>query len=147
MEKEARRRSARGGKGLALKAPLGEMTMATTETLSPNVAKIRLTERAAQKIRTLLEKDGVSPEKGGLRVGVQGGGCSGLSYAMRLDTQARDRDKIFEEHGARIFVDPKSLLYLNGTTLEYEETLMRQGFVFQNPNATRNCGCGSSFTA
>ena len=71
----------------------------------------------------------------------------GLSYAMRLDTQARDRDKIFEEHGARLFVDPKSFLYLNGTTLEYEETLMRQGFVFQNPNAARNCGCGSSFTA
>ena len=93
------------------------------------------------------EKEGVSPEHGGLRVGVQGGGCSGLSYAMRLDTQARDRDKIFEEHGARIFVDPKSFLYLNGTTLEYEETLMRQGFVFQNPNAARNCGCGSSFTA
>ena len=108
---------------------------------------IHLTERAAKQIRKLLEKEGVSPEVGGLRVGVQGGGCSGLSYAMRLDTQPRDRDKIFEEFGARIFVDPKSFLYLNGTTLEYEETLMRQGFVFQNPNAARNCGCGSSFTA
>jgi iron-sulfur cluster assembly protein len=113
----------------------------------PKVAAIHLTERAARKIRTLLEKEGVSPEVGGLRVGVQGGGCSGLSYAMRLDTQPRDRDKIFEEHGARVFVDPKSFLYLNGTTLEYEETLMRQGFAFQNPNAARNCGCGSSFTA
>ena len=108
---------------------------------------IHLTEKAAKKIIALLAKDGVSPESGGLRVGVQGGGCSGLSYAMRLDTQARDRDKIFEAFGARLFVDPKSLLYLNGTTLEYEETLMRQGFVFQNPNAARNCGCGSSFTA
>jgi len=108
---------------------------------------IHLTERAAKQIRKLLEKEGVSPEVGGLRVGVQGGGCSGLSYAMRLDTQPRDRDKIFEEFGARIFVDPKSFLYLNGTTLEYEETLIRQGFVFQNPNAARNCGCGSSFTA
>src|ERR1700739_4204163 len=117
------------------------------ETLSPNTAKIHLTERAALKIRALLEKDGVSPEQGGLRLGVQGGGCSGLSYAMRLDTQPRERDKIFVEFGARIFVDPKSLLYLNGTTLEYEETLIRQGFVFQNPNATRSCGCGSSFTA
>ena len=122
-------------------------TYTKTEVGIPNVAAIHLTERAAQKIRTLLEKEGVSPEVGGLRVGVQGGGCSGLSYAMRLDTQPRDRDKIFEEHGARIFVDPKSFLYLNGTTLEYEETLMRQGFVFQNPNAARNCGCGSSFTA
>jgi iron-sulfur cluster assembly protein len=114
---------------------------------APKAPKIHLTERAARKIRALLEKDGVSPEVGGLRVGVQGGGCSGLSYAMRLDTQARDRDKVFEEFGAKLFVDPKSFLYLNGTTLEYEETLMRQGFVFQNPNAARSCGCGSSFTA
>jgi iron-sulfur cluster assembly protein len=118
-----------------------------TEVANPTIAKISLSERAAKKIRELLAKEGVSPEVGGLRVGVQGGGCSGLSYAMRLDTQARDRDKIFEEFGARLFVDPKSFLYLNGTTLEYEETLMRQGFVFQNPNAARNCGCGSSFTA
>jgi len=125
---------------------LKHLNMAT-EVASPNIAKMHLTERAAQKIRALLEKEGVSPEVGGLRVGVQGGGCSGLSYAMRLDTQARDRDKIFEEFGARLFVDPKSFLYLNGTTLEYEEMLMRQGFVFQNPNAALNCGCGSSFTA
>ncbi len=124
-----------------------EQLIMAAEVASPNIAKIHLTERAAQQIRVLLEKEGVSPDVGGLRVGVQGGGCSGLSYAMRLDTQPRDRDKIFEEHGARIFVDPKSFLYLNGTTLEYEETLMRQGFVFQNPNAARNCGCGSSFTA
>src|SRR5713101_4900221 len=110
--------------------PLEPLNMAT-EVATPNIAKIHLTERAARKIRTLLEKEGVSPEVGGLRVGVQGGGCSGLSYAMRLDTQARDRDKIFEEFGARLFVDPKSFLYLNGTTLEYEESLMRQGFVFQ----------------
>jgi iron-sulfur cluster assembly protein len=114
---------------------------------APAGVGIHLTEAAAQKIRQLLEKEGVSLEEGGLRVGVQGGGCSGLSYAMRLETQARDRDKVIEEHGARLFVDPKSFLYLNGTTLEYENTLMRQGFVFQNPNATRNCGCGSSFTA
>jgi iron-sulfur cluster assembly protein len=119
-------------------------TTQATERVGPVV---HLTERAATKILALLAREGVPAESGGLRVGVQGGGCSGLSYAMRLDTQARDRDKIFEEFGARIFVDPKSLLYLNGTTLEYEETLMRQGFVFQNPNATRSCGCGSSFTA
>ena len=118
-----------------------------TETLSTNLAKIHLTERAALKIRALLEKDGVSPKQGGLRVGVQGGGCSGLSYAMRLDTQARDRDKIFEEHGARIFVDPKSFIYLHGMILDYEETLMRQGFNFINPHSTKSCGCGSSFSA
>lgn len=122
-------------------------TETTIETVTRVGPVVHLTEKAAKKIIALLAKDGVSPEVGGLRVGVQGGGCSGLSYAMRLDTQARDRDKVFEEFGARLFVDPKSLLYLNGTTLEYEETLMRQGFVFQNPNAARNCGCGSSFTA
>ena len=125
--------------------------MSTTETpAQPQAAPakgIAVTEKAIARIKAAMIKEGVSPEQGGLRVGVQGGGCSGLSYAMRLDTKARDRDKIFEEYGARLFVDPKSLLYLNGTTLEYEETLMRQGFVFQNPNAARNCGCGSSFTA
>jgi len=108
---------------------------------------IRLTEKAASKIRHLLSKEGVPADSGGLRIGVQGGGCSGLSYAMRLETQVRDRDKVFEEHGARLFVDPKSFLYLNDTTLDYEESLIRQGFVFQNPNAARSCGCGSSFTA
>ena len=108
---------------------------------------IHVTEKAAQKIQELLVKEGVPGGSGGLRVGVQGGGCSGLSYAMRLDTQARDRDKVIEENGARVFVDPKSYLYLRDTTLDYEETLMRQGFVFQNPQAARSCGCGSSFTA
>lgn len=108
---------------------------------------IHLTEKAAEKIRELLAREGVPTEAGGLRVGVQGGGCSGLTYAMRLETKSRDRDKVIEEHGARLFVDPKSYLYLHDTTLDYEETLMRQGFVFQNPQAARSCGCGSSFTA
>jgi iron-sulfur cluster assembly protein len=121
--------------------------MMNSEIANPATPAVHVSERAAKKILALLAKEGVSPRQGGLRVGIQGGGCSGLSYAMRLDTQARDRDKVFEEFGARIFVDPKSFLYLNGTTLDYEETLMRQGFVFINPNAARSCGCGSSFTA
>jgi iron-sulfur cluster assembly protein len=107
---------------------------------------IQVTEKAAEKIRELLSKEGVPPETGGLRVGVQGGGCAGLTYAMRLENQARDRDQVIEEYGARIFVDPKSLAYLDQTTLDYQETLMRRGFVFQNPQASRSCGCGSSFT-
>jgi len=114
---------------------------------TPAAPAIHVTERAAQKIRQLLSKEGVPESTGGLRVGVQGGGCSGLTYAMRLDTQARDRDKVFEEHGARVFVDPKSFLFLANTTLDYQETLIRQGFVFENPQSTRSCGCGSSFTA
>ena len=108
---------------------------------------LQLTEKAAAKIRELLAKEGVSPENGGLRIGVQGGGCSGLSYAMRLETQARDRDKVFEAFGARVFVDPKSFLFLNDVTLDYREEVMRRGFVFENPQASRSCGCGSSFTA
>lgn len=108
---------------------------------------IRVTEKAAAKIKALLVKEGVPEATGGLRVGVQGGGCSGLSYAMRLDTQPRDKDKVFEENGARVFVDAKSLLFLNNTTLDYTEELIRQGFVFVNPQAARSCGCGSSFTA
>jgi iron-sulfur cluster assembly protein len=106
---------------------------------------IHVTERAAEKIRELLAKEGVSAS-GGLRLGVQGGGCSGLTYALRLDAQARDRDNVFEQNGARVFVDPKSYVYLDEVTLDYEETLMRQGFVFQNPRATHSCGCGTSFT-
>jgi iron-sulfur cluster assembly protein len=106
---------------------------------------IHVTEKAAKKIRELLSKQGVSA-RGGLRLGVQGGGCSGLTYAMRLDIEARDRDKVIEENGARVFVDPKSYIYLEEVTLDYEETLMRQGFIFQNPRATHSCGCGTSFT-
>jgi iron-sulfur cluster assembly protein len=120
--------------------------MATTPTTGTKSEPVRLTEPAARKIRALLEKEGFSLDVGGLRLGVQGGGCSGLSYAMRLEAQPRDRDQIFEAFGARIFVDPKSFAYLSGTTLDFEDTLMRQGFIFQNPNATRSCGCGSSFT-
>lgn len=107
---------------------------------------IQVTEKAAEKIRELLGKEGVSLETGGLRIGVQGGGCSGLSYAMRLETQARERDNIVEAFGARVFVDPKSFLYLKDVTLDYREELMRKGFVFENPQASRTCGCGTSFS-
>jgi len=107
---------------------------------------IRVTEKAAIKIRELVAKEGLPANSGGLRLGVQGGGCSGLTYAMRLETAARTRDKVIEENGARVFIDPKSYTYLEDTTLDYEETLMRRGFVFQNPRAARTCGCGTSFS-
>jgi len=107
---------------------------------------IHVTEKALQRIRTAMAKEGVDPQQGGLRLGVQGGGCSGLSYNIRFDSQPRARDKVYEFEGVRIFVDPKSFLYLSGMTLDYEETLMRQGFVFHNPHAQKSCGCGSSFS-
>jgi len=118
-----------------------------TEVANPTIAKISLSERAAKKIRELLEKEGVSPEQGGLRLGVQGGGCSGLSYNVRFDTQPRERDRIFQFGDVRVFVDPKSFIYLHGMILDYQETLMQQGFVFVNPQATKSCGCRTSFSA
>jgi iron-sulfur cluster assembly protein len=108
---------------------------------------LQLTERAVKRVRIAMAKEGVSPEEGGLRLGVMGGGCSGLSYSIKFDTQPRERDRIYEFDGVRVFVDPKSFLYLHGMTLDYEETLMRQGFNFINPNSSRSCGCGSSFSS
>jgi iron-sulfur cluster assembly protein len=108
---------------------------------------IQVSERAVKRIRIAMAKEGISPEEGGLRLGVMGGGCSGLSYSIKFDSRPRERDRIYEFDGVRIFVDPKSFLYLNGMTLDYEETLMRQGFNFINPNSSRSCGCGSSFSS
>jgi iron-sulfur cluster assembly protein len=108
---------------------------------------LQLTERAIKRIRVAMVKEGVSPEEGGLRIGVMGGGCSGLSYSIKFDTRPRERDRVYEFDDVRVFVDPKSFLYLHGMKLDYEETLMRQGFNFINPNSTRSCGCGSSFSS
>jgi iron-sulfur cluster assembly protein len=108
---------------------------------------IQVTDRAVKRIKIAIAKEGISPEEGGLRLGVMGGGCSGLSYSIKFDTRPRERDRIYEFDGVRIFVDPKSFIYLHGMTLDYEETLMRQGFNFINPNSTRSCGCGSSFSS
>ena len=108
---------------------------------------LQITEKAIKRIRIAMAKEGISPTEGGLRLGVMGGGCSGLSYSIKFDSKPRERDRIFEFDGVRVFVDPKSFLYLHGMTLDYEETLMRQGFNFINPNSSRSCGCGSSFSA
>ena len=106
---------------------------------------IEITDVAAKKIQSLMSKQGIT--EGGLRVGVKGGGCSGLSYTFAWEKQARLGDEVFEGHGAKIFVDKKSLLFLNGTTLDYDMALLGKGFVFNNPNAKQSCGCGSSFGA
>jgi iron-sulfur cluster assembly protein len=107
---------------------------------------VHVTPNAVKRIRVILAKEGIAPEEGGLRLGVKGGGCSGLSYAIAFDSHPRERDRIFTFEGVRVFVDPKSFVYLSGMTLDYEETLMRQGFNFINPNSTRSCGCGTSFS-
>jgi iron-sulfur cluster assembly protein len=105
-------------------------------------AGITLTDAAVGKIRSLVP-EGESNGKG-LRVKVVGGGCSGLSYKMDLD-EKRDGDRVFEREGARIIVDRKSYLYLNGTELDYSDDLMHAGFNLRNPNVKRTCGCGASF--
>jgi iron-sulfur cluster assembly protein len=115
--------------------------------VGPTAGGVQVTERAVKKIRSAMAKEGISAEEGGLRLGVMGGGCSGLSYSIKFDSHPRERDRIYEFDGVRVFVDPKSFIYLHGMTLDYEETLMRQGFNFINPNSTRSCGCGSSFTS
>ncbi|MBI2682516.1 MAG: iron-sulfur cluster assembly accessory protein [Acidobacteriales bacterium] len=115
--------------------------------LAPGAKAVQVTERALQKVRAAMVKEGVSPEQGGLRLGVQGGGCSGLTYNIRFDTKARERDRVYEFDGVRLFVDPKSFIYLSGMVLDYEQSLMKQGFNFINPNSSKSCGCGSSFSA
>jgi len=121
----------------------------TTQSAPPAapVKGIQITDKAIAKVRAAMEKEGISPEQGGLRLGVQGGGCSGLSYSVRFDTQPRERDRVFTFGDVRVFVDPKSFIYLHGMVLDYQETLMQQGFVFVNPNSTKSCGCGTSFSA
>lgn len=108
---------------------------------------VTLTDAAVARICALME-EGKVPAEGGLRLAVQGGGCSGLSYAVRFDTRQTGKDKVFTyEGGVRVFVDPKSLIYLAGMIVDYKNELMQQGFVFENPNAQKSCGCGSSFSA
>lgn len=106
-----------------------------------------VTETAAREINTIIEQQELDREKVALRVGVKGGGCSGFSYVLDLTETTKDTDEVFVQHGIRVICDPKSLLYLNGTTVDFKDELMGRGFVFQNPNATASCGCGSSFSA
>jgi iron-sulfur cluster assembly protein len=105
-------------------------------------AAVNVTERAAAKINEMISAQ--NREGHGLRVKVVGGGCSGLQYKVDFDLP-KPTDKIFERDGAKVLVDMKSLLYLTGTELDYKEELMQSGFVFQNPNVKKACGCGASF--
>lgn len=107
---------------------------------------IHLTETAAREIKTIIQQQELDAAKVRLRVGVKGGGCSGFSYLLDLTESQKDTDEAFEQHGITIICDPKSLLYLSGTTIDFKDEIMARGFVFQNPNATSSCGCGSSFS-
>ena len=122
--------------------------MADTTTLNrPKVEeKIIITPKAAEEIKSIKAKNNV-PDSYGLRVGVKGGGCSGFSYVLAFDAEPRQGDKTFNLEGITVFIDPKSLFYLSGTELDFQEGLNGKGFVFNNPQATKTCGCGNSFAA
>lgn len=125
------------------------MATATTATPTgtPNTTGIVLTETAAREIKSIITQQELDPAKVRLRVGVKGGGCSGFSYLLDLTETEKETDEVFEQHGVKVVCDPKSLLYLNGTTVDFRDEIMGRGFVFSNPNATSSCGCGSSFSA
>ena len=104
-----------------------------------------ITDKAAEKIRTLLQADDKKPTDFGLRVGVTGGGCAGFQYMMDWDTE-RSGDKVFANGDVKVFIDPKSLNFVEGATLDYIESLQGAGFTVKNPKSTGSCGCGSSFS-
>ena len=107
---------------------------------------IKVSPNAQEKVSQLMREEGFNPSQDFVRVGVKSGGCSGLSYDLSFDDTKSDQDRLFEDNQVKILVDKKSLLYLLGTTLEYSGGLNGKGFVFNNPNADRTCGCGESFS-
>ena len=107
---------------------------------------IKVSNIAKDRVSTLMKDDGFNPINDFVRVGVKSGGCSGLSYELKFDSNQLNEDRLFEDNGVKILVDKKSLLYLVGTTLDYSGGLNGKGFVFNNPNANRTCGCGESFS-
>lgn len=114
---------------------------------------ITLTELAAKEVKNIIKqqadtvgKEGTEPKKMYLRIGVKGGGCSGFNYSLDLTDSITDSDESSEQHGIDVICDSKSLLYLEGTTVDFRDEVMGRGFVFNNPNATSTCGCGSSFS-
>jgi iron-sulfur cluster assembly protein len=107
---------------------------------------IKVSDIAKKKVIEMMTDDGYDANNDFVRVGVKSGGCSGLSYDLKFDKDKSEEDKVFEDNGVQIIVDKKSFLYLVGTTLEYSGGLNGTGFVFQNPNANRTCGCGESFS-
>ena len=115
---------------------------------------VELTEQAAKEVKTIIDQQTASAESNGtdvkplyLRVGVKGGGCSGFSYTLDVTETKNDSDEMWDQHGVNVICDPRSYIYLKGTTVDFRDEMMGRGFVFSNPNATSSCGCGSSFSA
>ncbi len=110
-----------------------------------DVPEIEVTEAAAEKALDLMDEEGLALDVGGLRLFVQQGGCAGLSYGMRFDEAPEDDDTVYEHHGLRVFVDPASMNYVEGSVLDFESGLQGAGFTVDNPNVVSECGCGESF--
>jgi iron-sulfur cluster assembly protein len=111
-----------------------------------HIAMIKVSDTASKKIVDMMSEDGFDAARDYVRVGVKSGGCSGLSYELKFDKEIGENDKVFEDNNVKIAVEKKSFLYLAGTILEYSGGLNGKGFVFNNPNASRTCGCGESFS-
>lgn len=125
-------------------AIMADLSIPTGITGSDEHDNITITGKALAEIRKIKEQNSI-PADYGLRVGVKGGGCSGMSYTLGFDAQSKDLDRVLDAGDVRVFVDAKSMFYLMGVTLDFSDGLMGRGFTFNNPNATKTCGCGSSF--
>ncbi len=112
----------------------------------PDLAVV-VTPVASAEVRRFMEVEAVEPAKGGLRVSVQPGGCSGFKYGLLIEDQAADDDLVIDQEGFRVFIDPFSAQYIHGVVIDYVSSMQGSGFTFKNPNATGGCGCGSSFSA
>ena len=120
--------------------------MSTDAAVGTADSLIEVTEEAASRAIGLLEdEEGIDPEEAGLRLFVQQGGCAGLSYGMRFDDEPEEDDTIYEHHDLRVFVDPASMNYVEGSVLDFESGLQGAGFTVENPNVVSECGCGESF--
>jgi iron-sulfur cluster assembly protein len=107
---------------------------------------IKVSDHAKEKAIQLMTEDGFDPTQDFIRVGVKSGGCSGLEYMLKFDNKKEESDQVFEDNGIKVIIEKKSILYLAGTILEYYGGLNGKGFIFNNPNASRTCGCGESFS-
>lgn len=131
------------GRGASLR-PFSEAAMSTMQ--QPDVALV-ITPDAAVEVKKFMEAEGVTAEQGGLRVAVMPGGCSGFKYSLVIEDKSAEDDLLLEHDGFKVFVDPFSSQYLQGTIIDYVTSMQGSGFTFKNPNSTGGCGCGSSFSA